>query len=104
MPLTFVGTSFGSRYTRWLKTVSSATGSFDTSMTSICVGVPDPGPLPSMAVTPSMMCSTGLTRSLRSAIILAKVSAVANLAWDAPLLKPYTQPKVFFTAPVIRSS
>ena len=26
VPLTFVGTSFGSRYTRWLKTVSSATG------------------------------------------------------------------------------
>jgi len=61
---------------------SRARGLSDTSSTPACLGVPEaPGPSPSMASTPSMMLSRGLTYSARSSSTSANCSWLGWVAW-----------------------
>ena len=81
---------------------SSAMGSVEKRRTFIGRALPPRGPLPSIAMMPSMTYKRGLRKELRSTSIRAKSIALASLTWNSPLRAPGMHPNWFLTQPVIR--
>src|SRR4030042_1089802 len=98
-----VGTFTGSRSIILQAVASSAMGSADNSNTFIFFGLPLRGPLPSIAIMPSITQRRGLTRVFKSISIVAKSYGSGNLTWYWLFSKPGIQPNWFLTAPVNRT-
>jgi len=94
------GTMNGSMPIMVQATASSATGSLLARTALTCLGVPLLGPFPSMPITASITVNSGRTIPRRSTSIWENDSGSWARRCIFALLRPVTQPKLFFTPPV----